>query len=142
MKGNMNNHQESYSKMERVAGCFSKIYGERKKEEKAGGRGQGRGGKGWRKGHKWESGVIGKQQWGSKQLDPSSVINTGLRVMVGIVGVRIHLISHLRHIHILRVPVVRIAVVRVRLRLVRHDVRVQTRVLHAIVGSRISMRRG
>ena len=62
--------------------------------------------------------------------------------MVGMVGVRVHLVSRLRHIHILRVPVVRITIVRVWLGLVSHDVRVQTRVLHAIAGLRIEMRRG
>ena len=62
--------------------------------------------------------------------------------MGGMVGVRIHLVPHLRHVHIVWVPEVRITIVGVWLRLIRHDVRVQTRVLHAIAGPRVDVRWG
>lgn len=73
-----------------------------------------------------------------KQLDLSSVINTGLRVVV-VMGVRVHLVPHLRHVHVLRIPVLRITVVGVWLGLVRHDVRVQPGVLNTIARSRIDV---
>ena len=112
-------------------------------KERKGGRGEGTGkGRGGGKGWGWGNDAVKTQQRKLKQLDLSSVINTGLWVMMGVVGVRVHLVSHLRHIHILRVPVVRITIVGVWLRLVRHDVRVQTRVLHAITGSRVDVRWG
>lgn len=73
-----------------------------------------------------------------KKFDLSSVINTGLCVVV-VMGVRVHLVPHLRHIHVLRIPVLRITVVRVWLGLVRHDVRVQPGVLNTIARSRIDV---
>ena len=80
-----------------------------------------------------------KKTLGKIKGELSSTISTSLGVMV--VGVWVHLVSHLRHIHVLRIPVIWITIVGVWLGLIRHDVRVQPRVLNPIARPRIDVRR-